>query len=79
MTIETALDRYFDAWNSHDPARVVAALTDGGTYQDPTTGGPLAGEALAANVAGVYAGFPDVRFELVSVTPADDTASTSGA
>ena len=48
-----ALDRYFDAWNSHDPALVVAALTDDGTYEDPTTGGPLSGDALEANVAGV--------------------------
>ena len=71
-----ALDRYFDAWNSHDPALVVAALTDGGTYEDPTTGGPLSGDALEANVAGVYAGFPDVRFELESVAATgDDTAA----
>jgi hypothetical protein len=32
MTVDTALTRYFDAWNSHDPAQVLAALTDGGTY-----------------------------------------------
>jgi steroid delta-isomerase-like uncharacterized protein len=76
MSMPTALDRYFDAWNSHDPAQVVAALTDGGTYEDPTTGGPLSGDALAASVAGVYAGFPDVHFELVSVAATgDDTAA----
>ena len=76
MSIDTALDRYFDAWNSHDPEQVVAALTDGGTYEDPTTGGPLSGDALAASVAGVYAGFPDVHFEIESVaTTGDDTAA----
>jgi steroid delta-isomerase-like uncharacterized protein len=75
MSIDTALERYFDAWNSHRPERVPAALTDGGTYEDPTTGGPLSGDALTANVAGVYDGFPDVRFELVSVAAtSDDTA-----
>jgi hypothetical protein len=50
MSIDTALQRYFDTWNSHDPAQVVAALSDGGTYEDPTTGGPLSGDALAGNV-----------------------------
>jgi steroid delta-isomerase-like uncharacterized protein len=75
MTIDTALDRYFDAWNSHQPDQVVASLTDDGTYEDPTTGGPLSGAALAANVAGVCEGFPDVHFELVSVATYGDTAS----
>jgi hypothetical protein len=32
MTVDTALTRYFDAWDGHEPAQVVAALTDGGTY-----------------------------------------------
>ena len=58
MSIETALDRYFDAWNSHDPDLVVAALTDDGTYEDPTTGGPISGDALAASVAGVLRRVP---------------------
>ena len=69
--MQTALDRYFDSWNSHDPQLVVAALTDGGTYEDPTTGGPISGDALAANVAGVYDAFPDVRFEIVSLATAE--------
>ena len=75
--MQTALDRYFDSWNSHDPQLVVAALTDGGTYEDPTTGGPLSGDVLAANVAGVYDAFPDVRFEIVSLATADETATAT--
>jgi steroid delta-isomerase-like uncharacterized protein len=75
MSIDSALQEYFDAWNSHEPEQVPAALTAGGTYEDPTTGGPLSGEALTANVAGVLAGFPDVHFEVVSVSTNGDTAS----
>jgi steroid delta-isomerase-like uncharacterized protein len=75
MSIDTALHRYFDAWNSHEPGQVVAALTDDGTYEDPTTGGPLSGDELTANVAGVYAGFPDVRFEIVSVAVTGDATA----
>src|SRR5579872_5588826 len=67
MALSDALDRYFAAWNDHDPAAVVASLTDKGTYEDPTTGGPLAGDALAQNVDSLLTGFPDVHFELVSV------------
>lgn len=75
MSLDTALERYFDAWNSHEPERVPAALTPGGTYEDPTTGGPLSGDALTASVAGVYAGFPDVHFEVVSIATHGDAAS----
>ena len=74
MSIDTALEQYFDAWNSHEPEPVVAALTDGGTYEDPTTGGPLSGDALTASVAGVLAGFPDVHFEIDSLATNGDTA-----
>jgi steroid delta-isomerase-like uncharacterized protein len=75
MSIDTALERYFDAWNSHRPERVAESLTDDGTYEDPTTGGKLSGDALTASVAGVYAGFPDVHFVLDSVAADGDTAS----
>ena len=34
------------------------SLTDDGTYEDPTTGGPLNGDALAANVDGLVDGLP---------------------
>jgi steroid delta-isomerase-like uncharacterized protein len=77
MGIREALTRYFDAWNAHDPDGVVAALTDDGTYEDPTTGGPLTGDALAANVAGLVAGFPDLHFDLVSVDATGDTTAAA--
>jgi len=75
MSIDSALEQYFDAWNSHVPERVPAALSEGGTYEDPTTGGPLTGDALTASVAGVLAAFPDVHFEVPSISTNGDTAS----
>lgn len=75
MSIDSALERYFDSWNSHEPERVPAAITDGGTYEDPTTGGKISGDALTANVAGVLAAFPDVHFEIDSMSTHGDTAS----
>ena len=41
MSLTDALDRYFAPWNDHDPDVVVRSLAGGGSYQDPTTGGPL--------------------------------------
>lgn len=75
MSLTDALDRYFAAWNDHDPEAVVRSLADGGSYKDPTTGGPLTGDALAANVATLLAGFPDVHFDLVSVALTGDTTA----
>lgn len=58
--------RYVDAWNARDTARLAATFREGGTYQDPSTGGPLATEALSAYAAGLFAAFPDLEFEAVS-------------
>jgi hypothetical protein len=41
----------------------------GGSHEDATTGGPLTGDGLAANVAALLAGFPDLHFDLVSMAP----------
>ena len=72
MSMTDALDRYFAAWNARDGDAVAASLTEGGTYEDPTTGGPLTGDALAANVDGLAVGFPDLHFDVVSVDPTSD-------
>src|SRR5437879_12827956 len=77
MSLDAALDRYFAAWNDHDPAGVVASLTDGGTYEDPTTGGPIAGDELAANVAVLGAGFPDLSFDIASRAATSDATAAA--
>lgn len=64
--------RYFDAWNARDAAAIVAAFAPGGTYVDPTTPGPLLGDAIGAYASGLWSAFPDLHFELVSVAPAGD-------
>lgn len=72
MSLTDALDRYFTAWNDHDPDAVVRSLAEDGSYEDPTTGGPLTGDVLAANVATLLTGFPDLHFDLVSVAATSD-------
>jgi steroid delta-isomerase-like uncharacterized protein len=75
MALVDAVDRYLDAWNDHDPAAVVGSLTDEGTYEDPTTSGPLNGDALAASVQNLITGFPDIAFDVVSCAPTGDATA----
>ncbi len=75
MSLTDALHRYFAGWNDHDPVAVVGSLVMSGTYEDPTTAGPLSGDALAENVAGLIVGFPDVHFELVSLAATGPTTA----
>jgi steroid delta-isomerase-like uncharacterized protein len=58
---------YFDGWNRRDPAAVLATMAADGTYTDPTTGGPLSGDAFAGYMKGLFSAFPNVSFEVASV------------
>lgn len=65
---ETAVARYFDAWNATDSqagtAAVAAAWTEDGSYVDPLT--DVRGhEQLATAIAGVHQQFPGFEFRLV--------------
>ena len=64
--------RYFEAWNRRDPSGIAAMFAEGGTYSDPATGGPLSGQAIAEYSGGLFATFPDLSFDLVSVAPVGD-------
>ena len=77
MALLAALDRYFDGWNAHDPDGVVASLSDDGTYEDPITGGPIGGDALAGYVSGILVGFPDLSFVVESVDASSDTEAVA--
>jgi len=63
--------RYTDAWNRHDAPGIVATFAEGGTYTDPTTAGPLAGEAIADYAQSLWDAFPDLSFEMVSLNHND--------
>ena len=65
-------NNYFDAWNRRDPDSVVATFAEGGTYDDPTTGGPLSGPAIGDYISSQLSVFPDLSFEVVSAAPASD-------
>lgn len=75
MPLAEALDRYFAAWNEHDPPGLAAAFSEDGTYEDPTTDGPLTSAQCADLLARLVLGFPDVHFDLLDVAPTGDRAA----
>ncbi|MCB2100130.1 MAG: ester cyclase [Rhodobacterales bacterium] len=76
MTPMERVAAYIQAWNDHDADAVLATLGPSGTYEDPTTGGPVNGEAFRANATGLWTAFPDLSFETVSEAPTGpDTAA----
>ncbi len=72
-----AVRRYFQAWIDRDADAILATLGDGGTYEDPTTGGPISGDALRAHATGLWSVFPDLTFvaENVGETGPDRVAA----
>jgi steroid delta-isomerase-like uncharacterized protein len=66
------IQRYFDGWNAHDARGIVSTFAPGGTYADPTTPGPLSGEAIGTNAEQLWRSFPDVKFEVGTHASAGD-------
>jgi steroid delta-isomerase-like uncharacterized protein len=62
---------YFEAWNRHDPAAIVALFAEGGIYRDPAVASGLAGPAIGDYAGRLFAGFPDLRFEVLGAVPGD--------
>jgi steroid delta-isomerase-like uncharacterized protein len=60
--------RYFDAWNRHDATAIAATFAETGTYSDPVTPGTLTGAAIGAYAQGLWEAFPDLSFDIVSIT-----------
>ena len=63
MTLLEPVERYFDAWNSHDGDAIAACFDPDGGYTDPVSG-RLVPAGIAAYASGLFSAFPDLRFEL---------------
>ena len=62
---------YFDAWNAHDGAALARLFADGGTYEAPTTDGPVPAASMPRLVETLVDAFPDAAFERRSMTGTD--------
>lgn len=55
---------YGEAWNSHDVEAILAMHTDDSVFENHTSGGKGVGKvAIRGILEGVFAAFPDIRFE----------------
>jgi steroid delta-isomerase-like uncharacterized protein len=59
------VQKYIDAWNSHDAKAIVETFTTFGTYTDPVSG-EITGSAIAEYATRLFTGFPDLSFEITS-------------
>jgi steroid delta-isomerase-like uncharacterized protein len=71
MKVLEAVERYFDAWNSHDGGAITACFDPDGSYTDPVSG-QLPPPGIAAYASGLFSAFPDLHFEL-HVTAIDES------
>jgi ketosteroid isomerase-like protein len=65
-------ERYRQAWNSHDPARVLALATDDVLWEDPTIPGRRARghHAVRGWLESLWRAFPDLRFAYLDASDA---------
>ena len=62
--LEKVIAAYGDAWNRHDVEGILAMHTDDSVFENHTSGGKGVGkDAIREILKGVFATFPDLRFE----------------
>jgi steroid delta-isomerase-like uncharacterized protein len=60
-SLPITIDTLVSAWNSHDPARLVACYAPDATYEEVPLGTPLHGQAaLQTMFAALFQAFPDL-------------------
>jgi steroid delta-isomerase-like uncharacterized protein len=73
VQLKALIDAYNEAWNGHDVEAIVGMHTEDSVFENHTSGGRAVGrEAIRAIVSGVFATFPDIRFELRRLYLRDD-------
>ena len=59
---------YVAAWNLRSSEAVLATFLADGTYRDPVTAAPCGGDALAAYLTRLWQSFPDLSFDIVTLS-----------
>ncbi len=62
--LEPVIAAYNKAWNDHDVEAILALHTEDSVFENHTSGGQASGKAAIRGILeGVFAAFPDIRFE----------------
>ena len=60
--LEETIERYNDAWNSHDVDAIVALHAPGMVFENHTAGERAEGDDVREHVATIFANWPDLTF-----------------
>jgi steroid delta-isomerase-like uncharacterized protein len=61
--LQAMIARYNDAWNAHDVDAIVALHAPRMVFENHTASELVEGEAVGPHIAGIFAGWPDLRFD----------------
>ena len=62
--LEKVIAAYGEAWNSHNVEAILAMHTEDSVFENHTSGGAGVGkDAIREILKGVFAAFPDIRFD----------------
>jgi steroid delta-isomerase-like uncharacterized protein len=70
--LRAAIDRYNDAWNRHDVDAIVAMHAPDMVFENHTAGERAAGSDVREHIAGIFSGWPDLRFHTRRLYVRDD-------
>jgi len=62
-----AVERANKYWNAHDANALAGAYAEGATFSDPCAGQGLTGEAITNYAKALWAAYPDVSVELITI------------
>ena len=74
MTVRELIEQYNGAWNAHDLDTICALHAPGMVFENHTADERAEGEAVREHIAGIFASYPDLRFETRSLQVGDDFA-----
>jgi steroid delta-isomerase-like uncharacterized protein len=61
--LHEAIERYNEAWNTHDVETIVAMHAPDMVFANHTAGESASGEEVRAHIASIFESWPDLRFE----------------
>lgn len=64
-SLRAMIDRYNAAWNAHDLDAIMLLHAPGMVFHNHTAGERAEGDEVRGHIAGIFDGWPDLRFETV--------------
>ena len=74
MNVRDLIERYNAAWNAQDLDVICALHAPDMVFENHTAAERAEGDAVRDHIAGIFAAYPDLRFETRSLRTGDDFA-----